>query len=102
LEYHLWGLAPAGYHIVNVLLHASVALLLYLTISYLGLEGAWLIARVFAVHPVHVESVAWVSERKNVLSGLFYLSSFLSFLRFFRVRGGADEKPSELRLYYIY
>ncbi|HTS19395.1 MAG TPA: tetratricopeptide repeat protein [Verrucomicrobiae bacterium] len=82
LEYHLWQLNPFGYHLVNVLLQAGNAILLWLVLEQLEIGGAWLAAAVFAIHPVHVESVAWISERKNVLCGTFYLSSVWSYLRF--------------------
>ena len=79
MEYHLWGLAPAGYHLVNVLLHAGNAVLVWLVLRRLGIPGAWMAAAIFGLHPVHVESVAWVTERKNVLSGLFYLGALLTY-----------------------
>ena len=82
LEHKLWGFAPAGYHIVNVLLHLANTLLLWHLVRRLSVPGAWVVAAVFAVHPLHVESVAWVIERKDVLSGLFYLSAMLAWLRF--------------------
>ena len=84
LEHKLWGYAPAGYHVVNVLLHLANTLLLWRLLARLGLaaSGAWFVAAVFAVHPLHVESVAWVMERKDVLSGLFYLAAFSAWVRF--------------------
>ena len=82
LEHKLWGFAPAGYHAVNVALHLANTLLLWRLAGRLAVPGAWLLAAVFAVHPLHVESVAWVIERKDLLSGLLYLAAFLAFVRF--------------------
>ena len=87
LEHKLWGFDPAGYHIVNVLLHLANTLLLWHLLRRLAVPGAWVVAAVFAVHPLHVESVAWIIERKDVLSGLFYLAAVLAWMRFV-------EKPS--------
>ena len=82
LEHKMWGLAPAGYHIVNVLLHLLNTLLVWRLLLRLAVPGAWVAAAVFATHPTHVESVAWIIERKDVLSGLFYLAAVLVWLRF--------------------
>ncbi len=81
IEYHLWGLDPLGYHLVNIILHAADALLLWRLLHWLRLPGAWMAAALFAIHPIQVESVAWVTELKNVLSGLFYLGAVLTFLQ---------------------
>ena len=82
LEHKLWGFDPTGYHIVNVLLHLGNTLLVWHLMRRLLVPGAWVVAAVFAVHPLHVESVAWVIERKDVLSGLLYLASALVWMRF--------------------
>ena len=82
LEHKLWGLAPAGYHAVNLLLQLVNTLLVWRLMLRLAVPGAWLIAAVFAVHPLHVESVAWIIERKDLLSGLLYMAAVLTWLRF--------------------
>jgi len=86
LEHRLWGDAVLGYHLVNLAQHASAACLVILIVRRLALPGAWLAGLVFALHPVCVESVAWISEQKSTLSAVFYLSSALIYLGFDRTR----------------
>ncbi|MCH2169463.1 tetratricopeptide repeat protein [Myxococcota bacterium] len=94
LEYRAWGLSPRGYHAVNLLLHALAVLLAWRVMVKLEVPGAWAVAAIFAVHPVHLESVAWVTERKNVLSAVFYLAAALAYLRFAGI--GRDSAPGNL------
>jgi tetratricopeptide (TPR) repeat protein len=94
VQHLLWGDHPMGYHIVNVLLHAASAVLFALVLRQLfsgflppAYDGAeWLAALLFALHPVNVESVAWISEEKNTTSLAFYLAAALFYLRFDETR----------------
>src|ERR1700723_2955380 len=83
LEHRMWGDAVAGYHLTNVALHALSACLAVAIMKRLSLPGAWLAGFVFALHPVNVESVAWISEQKSTLSGVFYLAALLAYLHFY-------------------
>lgn len=106
LEAKLWSrgddgslasLNTFGFHFANVLLHTLSALLIWRVLRKLALPGAWFVAAVFALHPVHVESVAWITERKNVLSGVLYLAAFLAYLRFCKIgeQAAASAVPDE-------
>ena len=93
LEHQLWGNAVFGYHLVNVVLHAACAWLLLLGLRRLQVRGALFAAAIFALHPVQVESVAWISEQKNTLSLLLYLAALLVYLRF-----DEDRRPRDYLL----
>jgi len=102
-EYELWGLDPLGYHLVNVLLHSANTVLVYiagLMVFRLAVKGpalsadarvlasSFIAALAFGIHPQHVESVAWVSELKDVLSGFFFLLSVVCYMRQAEKDGG--------------
>ena len=83
LDCQLYGLNPAGHYLTNVLLHAASSVLLFLVLLRMTGElwpSAW-VAAVFAIHPLHVESVAWVAERRDVLSGLFFMLTLGAYAR---------------------
>lgn len=92
IEYALWELSPSGYHFNNILLHGLAAMFLWRVLRKLKLPGAWFAAALFAVHPVEVESVAWVTERKNVLSAFMYMMSALAYLNFTGIDGASEER----------
>jgi protein O-mannosyl-transferase len=91
LEHKLWGLPPLPYHLVNVLLQAACAILLWQILRRLRVPGAWLGAAIWALHPVQVESVAWISEMKNTESGLFFLLSIFFFVEEINKRSASPQ-----------
>ncbi len=81
IEWRLWGKHTTGYHVTNLVLHIVEALLIWVILRKLSVPGAFLAAMIFATHPVNVESVAWIAQRKNMVSMLFFLLSILCFLK---------------------
>jgi protein O-mannosyl-transferase len=86
LEHALWGLNPLLYHLVNILLHGFTAVVLWQVLRHLRVPGAWIGAALWTIHPVNVESVAWISEMKNTESGLFFLLSVVFFVKWLGTR----------------
>jgi len=112
LDYVIWGMNPAGYHLTNLLLHSANAVLFYfmaLRLLRAGVpggqaDGSWALTLgsgfatlLFAVHPLRVQSVAWITERRDVLSGLFYLAAVVAYLRYC---DGAVQEGSRTRKWY--
>lgn len=103
LDYYIWGLNPAGYHLINMVFHAmNASLVFFLSLRLIeiksertlsALTAAFVTAILFAIHPLHVESVSWVSERKDVLCGFFYLLGLITYLKF------VNSESSKRRLY---
>ena len=82
IQRRCWGLNPMPYHLVNIALHAINGILVFLVLRRLRVPAAWLAAMLWALHPVNVESVAWITELKNTQSGFFFFLAVLCFLRF--------------------
>ncbi|MGA2797914.1 MAG: tetratricopeptide repeat protein [Thermoguttaceae bacterium] len=82
IEWRLWDLGSTGYHVTNLILHIAASLLIWTILRKLSIPGAFLAALIFALHPVNVESVAWIAQRKNTLCMLFFLMSILWYIQF--------------------
>jgi len=82
LEWHAFGMSPTGYHAVNIILHIIGSLLFWRLLHVMKLPGAWLGGLLFAIHPICIESVTWVSELKNTLSQPLFLLSAISYVQF--------------------
>jgi tetratricopeptide (TPR) repeat protein len=102
LQQRLWGDSPSGYHFVNLLLHIGCVVLVLKILRLLRVPGAELAAIIFALHPVNVETVAWISERKNTLSGLFGLGATLWYLKFDESRSRQEKDGPQGRGYSSY
>lgn len=103
LDFTLWGLAPAGYHAVSIVLHAVNGALFYLLLRLMSMETrtALLAALLFVLHPVQVESVAWISQRKNLLCTTFSLASFILYIKSGNSGGRAKDYAASLSAFVL-
>jgi tetratricopeptide (TPR) repeat protein len=97
LEHKLWGDATLGYHLVSIFLHAVCAVLLMKVLQRLEVPGAALAAAIFALHPLQVESVAWMTELKNTLSGVFYFAAAWAYLRYDQAKEESTSGEREIK-----
>src|SRR5215471_2293099 len=95
IECSLWDLNTTGYHWVSILLHVANAFLVWRILMRLNIPGAWLVAIVFALHPIQVESVAWISELKNLLMGFFFLLTLLAWIEY------VDPRRNDRWIFYV-
>jgi tetratricopeptide (TPR) repeat protein len=94
VEHKIWGLNPLPYHVVNILMHAAGAVALWQVLRSLRIRGAWLGAALWALHPVQVETVAWITELKNTQSCFFYLLAILFFVKSETAQTGENARRS--------
>jgi tetratricopeptide (TPR) repeat protein len=99
VEWRLWGIHPTGYHVTNLILHVATALLVWVILRRLAIPGAYLAALLFAVHPVNVETVAWIAQRKSLLALLFLLVSALCYLNAEARASSTSSRPAARRWY---
>jgi len=97
VQHAIWGLNPLPYHVVDVALHAVCAVLLWRVLRQMNVPGAWLGAALWALHPVQVESAAWITEQKNTQSGVFYLLAILFCLRWIEARNAVIDSGGQLQ-----
>jgi tetratricopeptide (TPR) repeat protein len=93
IEWRLWGMNSTGYHVTNLILHIVEALLIWTILRKLSIPGAFLAAMIVSVHPVNVESVAWIAQRKNMMAMLFFLMSVLWYLKASMYAASAGTAP---------
>ncbi len=103
-EWHLWGANALGYHLLNIIFQGVDAILLWRVLVALNLRSAWVVAAIWAIHPVQVETVAWVAEQKSLLSAFFLFPAILAWIRFAdlpgtRPRNGPFLTMREWRMY---
>ena len=98
VEHKIWGFDPIGYHVDNVVIHYMNAFILWRILVFMEIRGSWLGAAVFAIHPIQVETVAWITERKNLLSGLFLFLSLYTFIRFYDPAPGVGSNISKNKI----
>jgi len=94
VQHALWGVEPLGYHLVTLACHALSAVLLWRVLRQLNVRGAWLGAALWALHPVQVESVAWICELKNTQSAIFFLLAIRFYLRWLKTNGASAPSSS--------
>ncbi len=97
-EWRLWGMAPLGYHVTNLALHVASVFMLWAVLRKLCVPGAFLASVFFAIHPVNVESVAWISQRKNLLALLFFLAAIWCYLNDMAVDAKGKSAPRDSAL----